>query len=339
MMLDEELSTGERRQYFDVLQRSADRLLNMVTNYMDISLIVTGNMEVSLKWIEPVSILNELYTRYQRVAGPKNLNFSLSLPPGTAGRRFLTDQELLSKIMGHLLDNAIKFTTEGSVEYGFVIADEELRFFVRDTGNGIAEADRDFIFEHFSQAGQVGQAWHEGSGLGLSIAKGMVNMLGGRIWLKSTPGKGTTFFFALPGVLTPVVDGHLQRTAVKRNGTPVVLVAEDEESNLTLVSWYLEKENLEVVTVADGLQAVEACRKNEAIGLVLMDLKMPVMDGYKATAEIRTFAPRIPVIAVTAYALSGDMKKVMEAGFDDYLPKPFSREALHGCLKNFGMIG
>ena len=338
MMLDYEMTPEEKKMYFDILQRSSDRLLNTITDYMDISLIVTGNLDVNRKWFNPVSLLDGLFANYEHVARVKKLDFSLILPPDNGQGHFFTDQELLSKILGHLLDNAIKFTDQGSVEFGYNTRDEELQFFVRDTGCGIAEDDYDLIFDHFAQAGIEGSIFHEGSGLGLSIAKGLVQMLGGRIWLRSSAAEGSTFFITIPGELSV----NEAKTAEPDNFSgldkPLVLIAEDEESNGIFLTKISEKEGVEVLVVSDGRQAVDACRNNPRIALVLMDMKMPVMNGFESTREIKSFAPDLPVVAVTAYALSGDRKKALDAGCDDYLAKPLTRNHFLECLRKYGII-
>ncbi len=202
IMLYDDMSSEEKKKYFDVLQLSSERLLNTITDYMDISLIVTGNLEVNRKWFNLGSMLDGLFASYENAARLKQLGLSLILPPDHGQGQLFTDQELLSKILGHLIDNAIKFTNKGSVEFGYEAREEELRFFVKDTGCGIAEDDYDLIFDHFAQARLAGSVLHEGSGLGLSIAKGFVQMLGGRIWLRSSEGEGSTFFLTIPGELS-----------------------------------------------------------------------------------------------------------------------------------------
>lgn len=339
IMLSDDISQEEKKKYFDILQRSSDRLLNTITDYMDISLIVTGNMDVSNKLFSPVGMLEDLRKKYEHAARLKKLELKLTFPSGSSEKQFYADQELLSKVLGHLIDNAIKFTREGRVEFGFECREEELQFFVRDTGIGIPEDDQDLIFDHFVQAGLADNVIHEGSGLGLSIAKGIMSMMGGRIWLRSSAREGSVFYVAVPGELTRNDDSKQGKSSVTGHGKPLLLIAEDEESNSLLIAQIMSKEGFEVITVIDGKQAVEACKTHPKIGLILMDLKMPVMDGFEATREIKSFAPQIPIIAVTAFALSGDRKRAMEAGCDDYMTKPLSIPALKEKLNEFGLAG
>ncbi|MEI6885773.1 MAG: two-component regulator propeller domain-containing protein [Bacteroidota bacterium] len=202
MMLDDDCSSEDKKKYFEILQRSSDRLLNTITDYMDISLIVTGSMEVNSKLFDPAGIMDLIYRKYEQDARHKDLAFSLVVPLEARKKLFYSDPELLGNVLGHLLDNAIKFTNKGTVEFGFAIREEELQFFVKDTGCGIAEDDQDLIFDHFVQSGLQDNAVHEGSGLGLSIAKGILQILGGRIWLRSIPGEGSSIFFTIPGELS-----------------------------------------------------------------------------------------------------------------------------------------
>jgi len=198
LILEENISPEERKRYAEILQRSSMRLMNTVTDYMDISLIASGNMEVNKKPFEPVVLLSDIHGRYFKLANSKNLTLTMVPPPFT-GRLFVnSDYELLSKVLDHLVENAIKFTRQGGVSFGFVVKGDEVEFMVSDSGIGIDMKDRDLVFEDFSQADALNIRAHEGSGLGLSIAKGIVELVGGRIWFESVKGEGTTLFFTVP---------------------------------------------------------------------------------------------------------------------------------------------
>jgi len=338
MMIDEDLDPEDRRKYFDVMQRSSQRLLNTITDYMDISLLASGNMDVEKKRFGLTPVLNEIYEKYSTSARFKNLELLLKLPPGTGNLQIATDQELLVKAVGHLLDNAIKFTSDGTVEFGYEMRGEELKFFVKDTGVGIAEEDQEMIFNHFSQAGLANNGFHEGNGLGLSIAKGIVQLLGGRIWLMSELNYGSTLNFTIPAELKYSEDEGIAEAINSIQKIPLILIAEDEESNSLLLAQMLEKEKLDILLVANGREAVEVCRKNPRVSLVIMDMKMPVMNGYEATTLIKTFAPDLPILAITAHALTGAKKKAIDAGCDDYLAKPILREELLEKLRKFNVF-
>jgi len=337
LMLGEDVSADEREAYFKILQRSSDRLMNTVTDYMDISLVASGNMEVHKKIFDPVHMLKEIYNRFLNASLAKNLVLTLQTPVTANQVKFNSDPELLSKVLGHLVDNGIKFTDQGSVTFGFSVKNDEPEFFVKDTGIGISPKDQVLVFERFAQADSSSFRAHEGSGLGLSIANELVELLEGSLSLESEKGEGAAFFFTVPVDMIRVENIPTGELRADEQGKPLILVAEDEESNSLLVAEILEKLGLSFIVVTDGKQAVEACRKNSLISLVLMDLKMPVMNGFEATGVIKTLLPNLPVIAITAYALSGDKKRALDAGCNDYLSKPISKEALSEKLKQFGV--
>jgi len=337
LMLGEDVSADEREAYFEILQRSSDRLMNTVTDYMDISLVASGNMEVNNKSFDPVDMLKEIYERFSKACKAKNLLLTLQTPITKSQFKFISDRELLNKVLGRLVDNAIKFTKQGDVIVGFTVKDDKPEFFVKDTGEGISPKDQVLVFERFAQADSASLRAHDGSGLGLSIAKGIVELLGGSLRLESEKGEGATFFFTVPVEMTSVENISIEETKSVKEEKPLILIVEDEESNSFLIAQILDREGLAFLVATDGKQAVEACRKNPMISLVLMDLKMPVMNGFEATGVIKTLLPHLPVIAITAYALSGDKKRALDAGCDDYLSKPVSKEALLTKLKQFGV--
>jgi CheY-like chemotaxis protein len=250
-----------------------------------------------------------------------------------------TDRELLSKVLCHLLDNAIKFTKQGSVTYGFKAKGDDLEFYVKDTGVGINRDVQGKIFEKFMQENVSDTRGHEGSGLGLSIVHGILELLGGHIWLESFQGKGSAFFFTIPVGLLANEKSLDYRNSVQKTLKPLILIADDETSSSQFVQQILNKEGIDSIIVSNGKQAVEACHQNQMISMVLMDLKMPVMDGFESTKRIKSFCPHLIVIAVTAYALSGDEKRALEAGCDDYIAKPFEREMLLKKLRKYGTTG
>ena len=339
MMLEKDIPIDERERYLEVLERSSGRLLNTITDYMDISLIVSENMDVRKKRLSPVALLNERYEKFLDTCNSKNLAFTLEIPAIKAPFYINSDEELLAKALDHLIDNAIKFTEQGSVVFGFALKGTELEFFVKDTGMGISAEDQQFVFDHFAQADSSNIRIHEGSGLGLSIAKGLAELLQGRITLDSEKGKGSSFILTIPlEILNDEPGNDRVIKAGRKKEKSLVLIVEDEESNKMFLAKILQKEGIDFLVVSDGRKAVEACRQNPLITLVLMDIKMPVMNGYTATTEIKAFAPDLPVIAITAYAQSGDKQKAFDAGCNDYLSKPVSKDALLEKLKIHGMV-
>ncbi|MEI6882918.1 MAG: two-component regulator propeller domain-containing protein [Bacteroidota bacterium] len=335
LLADSNLTSEEREYYFSIVSSGSNRLLRTVTDYMDISLIASGNQKVRKSVLNLPALMNEMYTWFNPSFQAKHLLLNMEMPETTVSLEISSDHEILRKIIYQLLDNAYKFTSNGSVTFGFQIKPGELEFFVKDTGVGIGSEVRSKIFDVFVQENIADTRGHEGSGLGLSIVKGFVTLLGGRVWLNSVKGEGSGFYFTLPlekAVSKPLLKAELPVVSSTR---PLILIADNEMSGSLLLEEILFREGIETTVVPDGKQAVDACLKNSSISLVLMDLKMPVMDGYEATRLIKSFNPELPVIAITAYALSGDENKALKAGCDDYLSKPFDKATLMIKLKKY----
>ncbi len=198
LLADSDLTEDERAQYYSIVKSSSHRLMNTVTDYMDMSLIASGNQEVRKKLFAPGELLDTIYNRFIQPCQTKNLALSFQTPPMATKLHINSDQELLLKVLSHLVDNAIKFTKQGTVSFGFEVKGPELEFFVKDTGVGINKEAQPTIFDKFMQENVSDTRGYEGSGLGLSIAKGMVELLGGRIWLESSKGSGSAFYFTIP---------------------------------------------------------------------------------------------------------------------------------------------
>ena len=340
LITEPDLTNEEKTHFFSLIKTSSNRLINTVTNYMDISLIASGNVEVKSKPIDHQEILYKLYEQFHPLCVDKNLELLLEISGKAEGFALHSDAELFRNSLTHLLDNAVKFTQKGEITFGYFIEPDEMRFFVKDTGTGISKEAHDRIFENFVQEEVSLTRGYEGSGLGLSIARGFIRLLGGDIRVESEKGKGSVFTFNLPlgTQRTGIAELKEEESKVPFIEKPVILVAEDDETNLLFLEVILRRMNIGVIKVSNGQEGVEQCRNHPEISLVLMDLKMPVMDGFKTTREIRSFRKDLPVIAITAYAMDDDKKKAREAGCDDYLSKPVSRKDLLEKLKKYGII-
>ena len=340
LLAEPDLTSEEKQNYTRFLKASSDRLINTITDYIDISLIVTGNVEVSLKAVNTTNVLKELQTRFQHDCDAKNIMLKLEIPKDQEHLTLITDPELLHKSISSLLNNAIKFTNHGTVTMGYSIKSHTVEFFVIDTGIGIDAEAREKIFEPFVHQNLTETLGYQGSGLGLPIIKGFLKLLGGDIRLESEKGKGAAFFFSLPleqgttqenEPIDPLI-GHVEIIR------PVILVAEDDLYSDFYMEVILKSIASIVIKAANGKEAVEMCRLHPEISIVLMDVKMPVMDGLEATRQIKSFRKDLPVIAVTAYALSRDKKKALDAGCDDFLSKPVSKKELLEKLKKLGFV-
>ncbi|MEI8004936.1 MAG: response regulator [Bacteroidota bacterium] len=336
-----DIGDEEKLEFYSLLQTSSNRLLNTITNYMDISLLTSGNLNLVRKPFKLKNLFQRLYEQYQPLCAKKNLVFNIILPEMSESFTMDSDQEMLEKISSALLDNAVKFTANGSITFGYEMKHDFIEFFVRDTGIGISTEFLPRMFQSFSQEEYMYSRGYDGSGLGLSITKGFLELLGGTIQVESQKGSGSSFIFTIPckriNNESEMTEASTSKEQQKVN--PVVLIAEDDENNLFLMQSILRKFNITSYPAENGKEAVDKCRAHSEISLVLMDLKMPVMDGLEACREIKSFRKTLPVIAVTAFAMRGDEKKALEAGCDSYLSKPVSQKTLIEKLKEFGVLG
>ena len=241
-----------------------------------------------------------------------------------------SDPEICQKIISHFLDNAVKFTERGSIRFGFNLNDEGPEFFVKDTGVGIKKDSYSIIFERFTKENAGPDSVSEGSGLGLAIVKGMSEAIGGKISVESKPGVGSCFFLTVPvnksdelsAPESPVND------VLKAIGSPI-LVAEDDETNFYFLNALLRRETgTKILHASNGREAIELFKSNPDIKLILMDIKMPDIDGFEATRQIKLINRNVHIIAITAYAMSGDEERIIASGCDGYLSKPINKKNL-----------
>ncbi|NJK95588.1 MAG: response regulator [Bacteroidales bacterium] len=214
-----------------------------------------------------------------------------------------------------------------------------LLFFVKDTGFGINDQEKELIFERFKQAG-MGSRKKEGTGLGLAISKGLVELMGGNIWVKSEPGSGSVFYFTLP-ISEPETQPYFLSSELKHNGyhtsweNQKILLVEDEEANYVYVYELLSESGLNLLHAKTGEEAVSICKNNNDIALVLMDIRLPGINGIEAMNKIRVFHPKLPVIAQTAFAMENEREFCLNAGCNDYISKPFDQVGLFNLLERF----
>lgn len=339
LLADPDISFADKKNFLAFLDISTNRLINTITDYMDISLLASGAMEVNCRTISVNELLREVRSICSKDCESKSLVFDFELKDLFKETCIHTDPELLRKILLHLISNAIKFTSAGTVTVDYSVAADAFECLVRDTGRGISEEAIERIFEPFMQEDISATRGHEGSGLGLSIVKGFVSLLGGELKLESLKNAGTVFTVNLPLAEGKAFPGTSEEKPLhSRVKTPVLLVAEDDESNRHFLEVVLKKIVPTVLQASNGKEAVELCRLHPEITLVLMDIKMPVMNGLEATQEIKSFRKDLPVIAITAYSMSGDEQKFLSAGCDDFIAKPVSFDSLRNKLKGFGML-
>ncbi len=301
------LSQDEREEAYVMVNECSNRLLDTITNVMDISLILSGEMSVNKKIFNPLPLLREPFEKYKAECVKSGIGITLDTTGISNNCMIFSDPELIQKVIIHLLNNAVKFTERGSVTIGCKEISGELEFFVSDTGIGIgAEALKD-IFTYFVKEDLSMARSNEGSGLGLSISKGIIDLLGGKINVESVKGKGSVFSFSLP--VMEISGNHEISNRDKPGNKKLssILIAEDDEANyLYLKALLSQNTKAEIIYAVNGREAIEKFNLNRGVDIILMDMRMPVVDGFEATRSIKSIDPGVPVIAVTAYAMIGD---------------------------------
>jgi len=336
MAIDPTFSDSERKEFLDILNFSSKRLMQTITDYMDISLITSDNLAVSSKEFAPGVVVDEIQKQFQPQCSKNGISLKIQKQESFNSVIVNSDRAFIKKILAHLVDNSLKFTKEGSITIGVSIKINFIEFYVKDTGVGISDDALSIIFEHFSQEDVSTTREHEGSGLGLAIVKGMIALLGGTIRAESVKGIGSTFIFTVPWVVntTEIISPATPSFEISGFRRPIILVAEDEPYGFLLFELSLDND-YEIIRAEDGEEAVELCKLIPEIQLVLMDLKMPKMNGLIATQEIKKFRKNLPVIALTAYAEAGIRQKCFDAGCDEYLAKPVGKMELLDKMQEF----
>ncbi len=331
MSLNPDTTPEDHELFFTVIKKSSKRLLNTITNYMDISMLVSGTMEISRRPSNLDKLIKEINADFSEIAVSKGIELNVVKPDLADPLILNTDIEKLRKILSHLIDNAFKFTQKGTIFFGYEIKDTEIEFSVSDTGTGIKTNLLNVIFDAFMQADVSSTRGYEGSGLGLTIANSLVKLLGGNLRIDSERGKGSVFYFTLPfsenTILTPQKPVDTPKPA-ETETKPLILIAEDDDSNYKYIEIVLMYSSYRVMRAENGIEAVDCLRKNPDVNLVLMDIKMPLMDGFEATRQIRTFMPNIPIIALTAHVTAEDESLAISSGCNEYVTKPVSKAKL-----------
>ena len=333
------LGEDVRAGYLDIVRKSGQRLLSTINDIIEISKIESGDMQLCSQKIDIRQFLSYYYDFFLPQAKGKGLLLKF-VQCKTETETIFTDKNKLDSILTNLIKNAIKFTEKGNIKFGCKQKDKHtLLFYVKDTGKGIPPDKIDLVFERFMQADNLNTRGYEGSGLGLAITKAYVEQLGGKIWVESEPGKGSCFFFTIEPSgredTEPTDAENKEDHATLLPKKLKLLIAEDDNISFMFLEAILKKYDFEIVRCVTGLETVQYCQSNPDVDLILMDIGMPVMDGYEATRRIRKFNKDVVIIAQTAFAISSDSEKVKEAGCNDYLPKPINKERLFEIIKQY----
>ncbi|MCD8251499.1 MAG: ATP-binding protein [Phocaeicola dorei] len=320
----------EKQEYVSIIENNNTLLLQLISDILDLSKIEAGTLEFNYSNFELNALMLELENslRLKIRSAAVQLEF---VPSSSESCHIYAEKNRISQLIINFVTNAIKFTTQGFIRFGYEQRGNELYFFVSDTGCGIPEEKQKTIFERFVKLNTFAQ----GTGLGLSICQTLVKHMGGSIGVESEEGKGSRFWFTIPyekAVATEnVVKKERQPIVVEKDRQLVILIAEDNDSNYRLFESIL-KNDYQLIHAWDGREAVELFKKYDP-QVILMDINMPVMDGYEATKKIRKYSSKVPIIAITAFAYASDEQRVMESGFDGYMPKPINARLLQQQLK------
>jgi PAS domain S-box-containing protein len=332
--------------YSQIILKSGQHLLSLVEDIFDITMIETGQLKVNYEKADIISIMEEVRDIMygERIRENKTgIKINLNLD-GVGNQKYLvTDIRKLKQILLNLLKNALKFTDYGSIEYGYTVIDEPeksiFQFYVRDTGIGIDKKYHNAIFNIFRQIDDTHTRKFGGMGIGLSIAKKTVELLGGKIWVESESSVGSVFYFTIPVLpdkeKKDSKEGVKVKIMAKNFPGKTILIAEDEESNFDFMKILLTRMKIRVLWAKNGREAVNLCETDPSIDLVLMDIKMPLLNGYEATKLIKLKRPDLPVIAQTAYAMISDKQEADEAGCNGYLSKPIKINQITEILESF----
>ncbi|HBX52070.1 MAG: hypothetical protein A2275_04530 [Bacteroidetes bacterium RIFOXYA12_FULL_35_11] len=337
-----ELSEEKRHNFIDIISKRGKDLLNIINDIIDISKIESKQLKINKVKCYLNNVIKELYTFFESDLAfkeKKSLKLKYKMALSDTECLILADDLRIKQILTNLLGNAVKFTSKGFIEFGYTIKNIEILFYVKDTGIGIPEEKQSMIFDRFRQADDSTSRQFGGTGLGLAISKSLSEMMGGKIWVESTFGKGSIFYFTLP--YTPVrfsVDIATETTApnVRFNWSDkTILIAEDDKVNFLYLSTLLKRTKVKIIHALNGEIAVKACRDIPEINLVLMDVQMPVMNGFEATKLIKKNRPALPVIAQTAYAMKEDKVKCTNAGCNDFVAKPIKIDNLLAVIEKY----
>jgi PAS domain S-box-containing protein len=340
MYKSRDIDEEKRIKYADFVVNNGKLLLNIVNDVLDLSKIESGQIQLKKETFSLNEFIEELYQRLYN-QNQKGLMLVRQKELSDEQAYINADRNRLMQILWNLLNNAYKFTRKGAVKFGYNLVNNTLLFYVEDTGIGIPPEQQEKIFERFRQAEMEASRMFGGAGLGLSISKKMVELMKGKIWLKSLPGVGSTFYVSIqyekagkrmnnPG------QGQIKKQTIQALPENVtILVAEDDESNFYYLNELLSGYGYTIIRARNGVEAINICKNNPLINMVFMDIKMPILDGFEATKAIKHFQPHLPIIAQTAFAMADDKETALARGCDDYISKPIDPELLLGKIKKY----
>jgi len=332
------LSADKQKEYLKIIQESGNRMLNIINDIVNISKIESGLMEVNLKESNINEQIEYIYNFFKPEVSKKEIHLSFRSPLSSKESVIVTDREKLFAILTNLLKNAIKYTDRGFIDFGYTKKEDAIEFYVKDTGIGILPENQGQVFERFTQADASSQNSLGGAGLGLSITKAYVEMLGGKIWIASEINEGSIFYFTLPYGNERFKENKANDGEVLDNAQTMhklkVLIVEDDINSAIFISAIVEDISKQIIMARTGKEAVKAYHENTDLDLILMDIQLPEMNGYEATKKIRKLNKDVVIIAQTAFAINSDKQKALDAGCTDYITKPIKEDVLIEMIIN-----
>ncbi|RLD82323.1 MAG: hypothetical protein DRJ10_05180 [Bacteroidetes bacterium] len=334
MLIKPGLSSDNQKKYADIISKSGNQLLNIVNDTVEISKVHSEQAKVHKSIVNISSLVSETVSEFKDSALLKKIDVKLELKREKEQLLIEIDENKIERIFWHLIDNAIKFTSDGYIKIAAKkVENNQIQFQIEDTGIGISPELQEKIFDPFRQVETGATRNFGGNGIGLSLAKAYIGIMDGKIWLESEFDKGTTVFFTIPMQKSIKTETEKQIITSGDINNKTILIVEDNELNYLLIHEMLSKFSDKLFHAWNGKEAIEIFAKEKQIDLILMDLKMPVMDGYEALKKIKEISPNIPIIAQTAYASDTDKEEIKSAGFDDYITKPINEDKLVKMLK------
>ena len=341
LLADKDLTDAERERYLDIIQNNGNVLITLLSDLIDISKLETGNLVTVNRKFFPYRLMEELKFQFEGSATRKseNVSFVFSNNTNFKEQEIETDANRLRQILVNLITNAIKFTSKGTIEIGADFLGEEMVFWVRDSGIGISDENQKAIFERFRQVDIPDSAPEVGFGLGLAITKALVELLGGRIWVESVPDQGSLFVFT---VKTNIADPIMETNSTFGLDSEIfdfkehtILIAEDLDFSFQYLEAILKKTGAKILWAKNGVEAIDFVKTNPSIDLILMDMHMPVMNGYEASSVISKLRPELIIIAQTAFVVRDDIEKCYASGCTGIVAKPFRKNLLFETLAEY----
>jgi signal transduction histidine kinase/CheY-like chemotaxis protein/Tfp pilus assembly protein PilF len=342
LLNEDDIDNEQKSSYINLIKENGRQLLNIINDIIDISKIEAGQLSINSTDCDINKVLSEIYQFFNEnkdIYDDNEIVFRFNQENKIDNLFISVDELRLKQVFINLIGNAFKYTNKGYIEFGYSFPNKKIiQFYVKDTGIGIPEDKFEFIFDRFRQVDDSFTRKYGGTGLGLTISRKLINLMDGRMWIESVAGKGSTFFFSLPYILVSKsleIPDEQNNLIINNNWKgKTILIAEDVDSNYQYIEACLIKTKIDILRAKNGKEAVSICKENIDINIILMDIQMPVLNGIDAAIEIKKFLNKIPIIALTAYAVQDKLKEISKGPFEDSLTKPINTNDLLSALNN-----